>query len=163
MGNGEVSNLQNTAGDNKTFTAQITPTADGDVTVDVAADVATDLAGNGNTVAMRASTGASRVTDIAVSPAPPSSGSHSCVARTREAFDAVPAGAVHGRNAVLTFTLTFDHAVTVTPDPDTGAEPELELDVFGRKRRAGYTGGSGTRPAQLHLDGAAGRLRPERD
>ena len=37
------------------YTALITPTADGTVTVDVAANAAVDLAGNGNTVATRAS------------------------------------------------------------------------------------------------------------
>ena len=55
VGNGEASSLQNTSGDNKTFTAQITPTADGAVTVDVAVDAATDAAGNGNTVATQVS------------------------------------------------------------------------------------------------------------
>ena len=39
----------------RAFTALITPTADGAVTVDVAANVATDAAGNGNTVAVQVS------------------------------------------------------------------------------------------------------------
>ncbi len=38
--------------DNRTYTADITPTAAGDVTIDVAAGVATDLAGNPNTAAV---------------------------------------------------------------------------------------------------------------
>ncbi|MCD4834673.1 MAG: Ig-like domain-containing protein [Bacteroidales bacterium] len=49
VGNGAAGNL-NTS-DNITFIADITPTADGLVTVDVAADVATDAADNGNTAA----------------------------------------------------------------------------------------------------------------
>ncbi len=49
VGNGAAANL--TTSDNITFTADITPTADGLVTVDIAADVATDAASNGNTAA----------------------------------------------------------------------------------------------------------------
>ncbi|MFN8377756.1 MAG: Ig-like domain-containing protein [Anaerolineae bacterium] len=46
--NGTVSNF---AGSNTTYTFDVTPSADGTVSVDVAAGVATDTAGNGNTVA----------------------------------------------------------------------------------------------------------------
>ena len=57
VGNGATSDL--TGGDGDTaFTATITPAADGEVTVDVAADVAEDAAGNGNAAARRASTSA---------------------------------------------------------------------------------------------------------
>ena len=57
VGNGAASDL--TGGDGDTaFTATITPAADGEVTVDVAADVAEDAAGNGNAAARRASTSA---------------------------------------------------------------------------------------------------------
>ena len=48
VGNGTASDL---AGSGTSYTATITPSADGAVTVDVAADVAADTAGNGNTVA----------------------------------------------------------------------------------------------------------------
>ncbi|MBO6797778.1 Ig-like domain-containing protein [Maricaulis sp.] len=48
VGNGAASNF---AGSGTTYTADITPAADGAVTVDVAADVAQDAAGNGNTAA----------------------------------------------------------------------------------------------------------------
>ena len=54
--------------------------------------------------------------------------------RTRKAFydrDAVPDDAVHGAGATLTFTLRFDHAVTVE-----GGHPELVLDVWKRARGA---------------------------
>ena len=49
VGNGAASNLATS--DNTTFTADITPAADGTVTVDVAAAVAQDGAGNDNTAA----------------------------------------------------------------------------------------------------------------
>ena len=67
VGNGTASSFTGSEGDTA-FTALITPTADGAVTVDVAADVATDAAGNGNTAAAQASSvfdsTAPRVTSI---------------------------------------------------------------------------------------------------
>ena len=152
VGNGTASSFTGSDGDTA-FTALITPTADGAVTVDVAADVATDAAGNGNTAAAQAASTytaplvdntAPRVTSIAISPEPPRASEEHGPFYTKEAFLAVPDGAVHGPGATLTFTLTFSRDVTVTPDPDSRAQPELVLDVFGRERRARYTGGSGT-------------------
>ena len=52
VGNGAASNL---AGSGDTYTADITPSGDGTVTVDVNAGVATDAAGNGNTAATQLS------------------------------------------------------------------------------------------------------------
>ena len=156
VGNGAASNFTGSDG-GTAFTARITPAADGEVTVDVAAGVATDAAGNGNTAATRVSSTytapvidntAPRVTSITISPMPPeASEKHWPRYSTRyfkEEFLDVPDRAVHGKGATLTFTLTFDTAVTVTLDPDTRARPELLLDVFGRECRAHYTGGSGT-------------------
>ena len=54
VGNGTAAAFTGSEGDTA-FTALITPTADGAVTVDVAADVATDAEGNGNTAAAQAS------------------------------------------------------------------------------------------------------------
>ena len=59
---------------------------------------------------------------------------------TKEEFLALPGCAVHGRGTTLTFTLTFDSAVTVTRNAQTRALPELVLDVFGRERRAQLSG-----------------------
>ncbi len=42
---------QNLSGSGDTYTVDIVPTADGTVTVDIAADVTNDIAGNGNTIA----------------------------------------------------------------------------------------------------------------
>ena len=54
VGNGTAGSF--TAVDGNTYTAQITPTAEGTVTIDVAGSVATDDAGNNNTAASQAST-----------------------------------------------------------------------------------------------------------
>ena len=54
VGNGTASAFTATTAD-RVYTASITPTANGAVTVDVAADAATDAAGNGNTAAAQAS------------------------------------------------------------------------------------------------------------
>ena len=53
VGNGTASSFTGSDGDTA-FTALISPTANGPVTVDVAAGVATDAAGNGNTAATQA-------------------------------------------------------------------------------------------------------------
>ena len=54
VGNGTASAFTATTAD-RVYTASITPTANGAVTVDVAADVATDAVGNGNTAATQVS------------------------------------------------------------------------------------------------------------
>ena len=54
VGNGTASAFTATTAD-RVYTASITPTANGEVTVDVAADAATDEAGNGNPAATQAS------------------------------------------------------------------------------------------------------------
>ena len=54
VGNGTASAFTATTAD-RVYTASITPTANGAVTVDVAADAATDAVGNGNTAATQAS------------------------------------------------------------------------------------------------------------
>ena len=51
VGNGSATDLQTS--DNVVFAATVTPSGDGNVTVDIAADAAADAAGNGNTAATR--------------------------------------------------------------------------------------------------------------
>ena len=80
------------------------------------------------------------VTSVAITPLPAEASEEHGPRYSKEAFLALPAGAVHGPGTRLSFTLTFDTAVTVTPDPQTRALPELVLDVFGRERRAQLSG-----------------------
>ena len=89
-------------------------------------------------------TGGPRAAGITISPMPPAASEQHGQSYTKEAFLALPDGAVHGRGATLTFTLTFNLDVTVTLDPNTRVRPELVLDLFGRERRARYTGPVGT-------------------
>ena len=76
---------------------------------------------------------------LAIAPVPPAASAGHRPYYTKDDFLALPEGAVHGRGATLTFTLTLTDEVTVT------GSPELVLDIHGRERRARYTGGSGTR------------------
>ena len=80
------------------------------------------------------------VTSVAVSPLPAEASDEHGPRYTKEEFLALPDKAVHGQGATLSFTLTFDSVVTVTPDSQTRALPELVLDVFGRERRALLSG-----------------------
>ena len=102
-------------------------------------------AGSGSTdAALLINSIAPRVTSITISPIPPEASEEYGPRYSKEAFLALPAGAVHGRGTRLTFTLSFDQDVTVTLDPNTRERPELVLDIFGRERRARYTGPVGT-------------------
>ncbi len=85
LANGSASNL---SGSDDIYTVDITPTTDGDVTIDIAASAAQDAAGNGNTVA-------SQVTVEADLTAP-----------------GVTISAVAIVNAAFTATITFDESVS---------------------------------------------------
>ena len=93
-------------------------------------------------------TGGPRATGIAISPAPPAASEEHGPRYTKEGLLALPDGAVHGPGATLTFTLTFDTAVTVTPGTNSTTNsptrPELAIDLLGGKRLARYTGPVGT-------------------
>ena len=93
VGNGTASAFTATTAD-RVYTASITPTANGAVTVDVAADAATDEAGNGNPAATRAT---STYTAPLVDTTAP-----------RVAITGVPATSI----AAFTATFTFSEDVT---------------------------------------------------
>ena len=88
------------------------------------------------------------VTGIAVTPLPEDASGDHTGPYTKEAFLALADEAVHGPGATLTFELTFDSAVTVTPGTDSmtnlPTRPELVLDLLEGERRARYTGQVGT-------------------
>ena len=84
------------------------------------------------------------VTQIELSPVPPEATADHSGPYRKEDFLALPDAAVHGFGAQLMFTITFDIDVTVTLGVTTGGVPELVLDIFGRERRARYTGAGGS-------------------
>ena len=89
-------------------------------------------------------TGGPIVTGVTISPTPPGASAVYASPRTKDGLAALPANAVHGPGARLTFTVTFSRAVNIVPDANTGAAPELKIDIFGRPHTARYSGGSGT-------------------
>ena len=82
-------------------------------------------------------------TEVRIEPVLPEATDDYTASRTRKAFKKVALESLHGPGATLTFTVSFDQAVTVEANEDNGALPELVLDVSGRERRA-TLGGSRT-------------------
>ena len=130
-------------------------------------------------------TGGPIVTAVTISPTPPGASAVARSPRTKQSLDedelaALPANAVHGPGARLVFTVTFSRAVTVVPDPNTGAKPELKvrrqrrdrrnrahrrkppwLDIFGRTHTARYSGGSGTTQLRFGWTASQGDYDPD--
>ena len=104
------------------------------------------------------------VTHIDLSPVPREATADHSGPYRKEDFLALPDAAVHGFGAQLMFTITFDIDVTVTLGVTTGGVPELVLDIFGRERRARYTGagGFGLRTMAFAWTVESRRLRSER-
>ena len=102
-------------------------------------------------------TGGPIVTGATISPTPPGASAVGRSPNTKDGLTALPANAVHGPGASLVFTVTFSRAVTVVPDTNTGAAPELEFATYGhgRTQRARYRGGSGS--SQLTFGWTVGR------
>ena len=118
--NATVSNLQTT--DHITYTALVTPTADGTVSIQVPADVAQNVGNNGNT--------ASNMLSLA----------YDGTAPVVTAVD-VPADGYYREGDVLTFTVYMDDDVAVHTDDGT---PYLAVVIGTVTRQAGYVGGTGT-------------------
>ena len=106
-------------------------------------------------------TGGPIVTAVTISPTPPGASAVARSPRTKDELAALPANAVHGPGARLVFTVTFSRAVTVVPDPNTGAKPELKLDIFGRTHTARYSGGSGTTQLRFGWTASQGDYDPD--
>ncbi|GAA0558101.1 Ig-like domain-containing protein [Chitinophaga japonensis] len=115
--NATLSNLQTS--DNITYTALVTPSADGAVSLNVPAGVAQNIGNIGNTASNTLSLdydgSAPAITAVAV-----------------------PANGIYHNGDVLAFTVSYSENVTVT-----GA-PYLDLTIGSTARQAAYTGGSGT-------------------
>ena len=102
-------------------------------------------------------TGGPIVTGATISPTPRGASAVGRSPNTKDGLIALPANAVHGPGATLVFTVRFSRAVTVVPDANTGAAPELTFATYGhgRTQRARYRGGSGS--TQLTFGWTVGR------
>ncbi|MDV7202428.1 Ig-like domain-containing protein [Roseovarius sp. 10] len=122
---GDITVTNGTAGnfvtvDGNTYTADITPSAGGNVAIDVAANVAQDGAGNTNTAATQVS-----VTYDATAPTISSV--------------SVPSNGTYRAGQTLSFTVNTSENVTVIT---TGGTPEIALTIGSTTRQATYVSGS---------------------
>jgi Bacterial Ig-like domain/Divergent InlB B-repeat domain len=130
VGNGAASNFQATSA--TVYTATITPTADGAVTVDVAADVAADSAGNNNTAATQFSVthDATAPTLAITGPAGPVSGTFTATFTFDEDVTGFVVGDISvGNGAASNFQATSASVYTATITP--AADGDVTVDVAG--------------------------------
>ncbi|NVK83738.1 MAG: hypothetical protein HWE21_05420, partial [Cytophagia bacterium] len=143
VGNGVASNFNTTSA--KIYTALITPSADGEVTIDVAADVATDVAGNNNTAATQLSVSNDETAPSVTitSSADPTSGAFTATFTFSEdvsGFDI--SGITVGNGAASNFNTTTARIYTATITPTTDGVVTLNvangvaLDAAGNNNSA---------------------------
>ncbi|MEE2565079.1 Ig-like domain-containing protein [Hyphobacterium marinum] len=135
VGNGTVSNFQTAAGDlaatsalapGRVYTATITPTADGPVTVDIAASAATDTAGNTSTAATqftitKVSDATPPTVSLTTSANSPVNGPFSVTATFSEdvtGFDGADLQITNGAASNLQMTSASVYTATITPAAD---------------------------------------------
>ncbi|SEW36554.1 gliding motility-associated C-terminal domain-containing protein [Chitinophaga sp. YR573] len=119
-GNGTLSNLQTS--DNITYTVLVTPTAEGSVTLNVAADVAVNIGNNGNTYAAQLNV----LYDIT----PPAVTSVS-----------VPANGYYVTGNNMNFTVTFSEPIAMS---FAGSTPYLNITIGSSVVQATYISGTTT-------------------
>ncbi|MEM9535607.1 MAG: Ig-like domain-containing protein [Cyanobacteria bacterium P01_A01_bin.3] len=161
--NGSVSNF---SGSGTTYTFDVTPIADGVVTVDIASSVATDAAGNGNTAAdtLSRTFDATAPTVTLTSTAPePITSTFSVTTTFSEATSdfidsdiAVTNGSVSNFNGSGT-TYTFDVTPTATGVVAVDIANNVATDLAGNGNTAATTL---SRTFETASDGNEGRLTP---
>ncbi len=133
VGNGAASNFNATSA--KVYTATITPTADGAVTIDVAADKANDAAGNGNTAATQLSVTNDETkptVTITSNAANPQSGAFTATFTFSEAVTGFVVGDITvGNGAASNFNTTSASVYTATITP--AADGATTIDVAADK------------------------------
>ena len=133
VGNGTATNFQATS--TTVYTFDVTPTADGVVTVDVAADVAEDAATNGNTAATRLSVnsdGTAPTVTLSSNANNPHSGVFTTTATFSEAVTGFAVGDVAvGNGTASNFQATSATVYTfdVTPTADGAVTVDVAADV----------------------------------
>ena len=146
VANGTISNF--TAVDAKTYTFDVAPTIDGDVTVSVAAGVARDAAGNDNSVATDVTVVSDRTAPTPVvsttvsnptstSPIPFTVTFNEDVTGFAEAAIIVVNGTVSNFQAVNGSTYTFDVTPTIDGDVTVSVASNFAVDAAGNQNNAG--------------------------
>jgi hypothetical protein len=140
--NGSLSNFNDSAA--PVYTFDVTPTADGAVTVNVAADVATDAAGNGNVLASQLSVstdGTDPTVTLTSNANDPHSGVFTVTATFSEAVTGFVVGDISVNNGTAVnlsgsgTTYTFD----VTPTADGAVTVDIAADVAADAATNGNT------------------------
>ena len=154
VGNGVASNL---SGSGAVYTATITPSGDGAVTVDVAADVATDAAGNGNTAATQFSLtndGTAPGVSIATSVNEPASGSFPITVTFTEdvtGFELSDLTVGNGTASELAGSGAI-YTATITPAGDGAVTVDIAADVA---EDAAGNGNTAATQLSIESDGSA--------
>ncbi|WP_421789861.1 Ig-like domain-containing protein [Hyphobacterium sp.] len=158
VGNGAVSNFQQTSG--STYTATITPAADGQVTVDVAAAVATDAAGNDNTAATQFTI--TKVSDatppsvtLSTSATSPVNGPFDVTATFSEdvtGFDGSDLQVTNGTASNLQMTSASVYTATITPTADGNVVVNIPA---GAAQDAASNASLAATPVTIAFDGTA--------
>jgi hypothetical protein len=164
VGNGVASDF---AGSGTTYTATITPSSDGTVTVDVAADAATDSAGNGNTAATQFSITSDETAPSVVlssGSSDPVSGAFSLTATFSESVTGLAVGDFDvGNGAASDFAGSgATYTVTITPAADGEVTVDMAADAAADSAGNGNTAATqfsitndGTAPS-LDITGPSG-------
>jgi hypothetical protein len=143
VGNGAASNFQATS--TSVYTATITPSADGAVTIDVAADVATDAATNTNTAATQVSVTNDETKPtvvISTDATNPLSGAFTATFTFSEAvtgFELADIAVGNGAASNFQATSTSVYTATITPSADGAVTIDVAADVASDAASNGNT------------------------
>ena len=133
LGNATASNF--TATSSSVYTALITPTVDGNTTIDIAADVANDTATNGNTVATQFSVlydNTKPAISISSATANPTNNTFTAIFTFSEAVSNFVVGDIDVTNATISnFTTTSSsvYSALITPTVDGNVTIDVAADV----------------------------------
>ncbi|WP_027330129.1 tandem-95 repeat protein [Marinimicrobium agarilyticum] len=146
--------LSNFSGSGSSYTATVTPTADGSVSVDIAADVVQDSVGNGNTAATTLSLTydgtAPSPTITSAEPSPSNSTSFTATVNFGETVTGFAVGDISAGNASLSgFTDNGDGSFDMTVTPS--AEGTVTLDI-GAGAAQDTAGNNSEAASQFSLD-----------
>ncbi|WP_412509586.1 Ig-like domain-containing protein, partial [Roseovarius sp. SYSU LYC5161] len=161
VGNGTASNL---SGSGTSYTFDVTPAADGDVTVDVAADVAEDTATNGNTAATQLSVttdGTAPTVGLSSNATDPHSGAFTVTATFDEDVTGFEVGDVSvGNGSASNFQATSSKVYTFDVDPSSDGAVTVDIAADVATDDAG-NGNTAATQLSVTTDGTAPTVKVE--